>query len=67
MFSPSGSRAKELEEAATRLHAQTNGFGASVRSRESDAPIVQTGASFQSPMRSFDGIFQDKIVKAEIS
>ena len=66
-FSPSGSRAKEPEGPVIHQLAQTNGFGASVRSLESGVPIVQTGVLFQSPMRSFDGIFQDEIVKAGIS
>src|ERR1700737_3679283 len=66
-FSPSGSRAKEPERAVIRQLAQTNGFGAAGRSLESGAPIVQTDVLFQSPVRLFDGIYRDEIVKAGIS
>jgi superfamily II DNA or RNA helicase/very-short-patch-repair endonuclease len=66
-FSPSGSRAEEPERAVIRQLAKTNGSGESVKSPESGVPIVQTGVLFQSAMRSFDGIFQDEIVKAGIS
>ena len=62
-----GSKAKEPERAVIRPLAQTSGFGASVRSLELGVSIVQTSVLFQSPMRSFDGIFQDEIAKAEIS
>jgi hypothetical protein len=56
-FSLFGSKAKEPERAVIRPLAPTNGSGASARSPESGAPIVQTGALFQSRMRSFVLIF----------
>jgi hypothetical protein len=65
-FSLFVSRVKGPERVVIRPLVPTNGSGAFVRSLESGVPIVQTGALFQSRIRSFDGIFQDEIAEAGI-